>query len=120
MNRFMGPVDDYVTAKYLLQTPKVRTKEEVTGAEPRKERLGPGERETERALLGTIHIGGSRAAPAHGLRMNVTDCFHIHTWRSSSLLGEVFPRSLMRGSPDGTVEPDRHRQEILDLAVWRE
>ena len=26
------------------------------------------ERERERALLGTVHNGGSRASPAHGLR----------------------------------------------------
>jgi len=26
----------------------------------------------------------------------------------------------MRGSPDGAVEPVRHRQETLDLAAWRE
>jgi hypothetical protein len=29
---------------------------------------GERERDRERALLGTIHNGGSRAAPAHGLR----------------------------------------------------
>jgi len=34
----------------------------------------------------------------------------------SSLDGEDFPRTLMRDSPDGTVESDRYRQETLDLA----
>jgi hypothetical protein len=34
-----------------------------------------------------------------------------------SLHGEGFPRTLMRGSPDGTIEPNRHRQETLDLAA---
>jgi hypothetical protein len=29
------------------------------------------ERERERALLGTIHNGGSRVAPAHGLRITM-------------------------------------------------
>ena len=33
------------------------------------ERLGERERERERALLGAIHNGGSRAAPASGLRI---------------------------------------------------
>jgi hypothetical protein len=27
-------------------------------------------------------------------------------------------KTLMRGSPDGTIEPDRHRQETLDLAAY--
>ena len=38
----------------------------------------------------------------------------------SILHGEDFPRTLMRGSPAGAVEPVRHRQETLDLAAWRE
>ena len=32
-------------------------------------------------------------------------------WWSSILHGEHFPRTLMRGSPDGAVEPVCHRQE---------
>jgi hypothetical protein len=28
-----------------------------------------------------------------------------------------FSRTLIRGSPDGTVEPDRYRQWTLDLAA---
>ena len=41
--------------------------------------------ERERALLGTIHNGGSRAAPAHGLcttlarTLHHAVCFHTHT-----------------------------------------
>jgi hypothetical protein len=38
----------------------------------------------------------------------------------SILHGEDFPRTLMRGSPAGAVEPVRHRQETLDLAAWRD
>jgi hypothetical protein len=60
--------------------------------------------------------GGSRAAPAHGLRITTLRSTSPHTRRSSSLHGEDFPQTLMTGSPDGTVEPDRHRQETLDLA----
>ena len=77
------------------------------------------EGEIERALLGTmVHNRGSRAAPAHGLRITtrlpasphtVGAEFHS-TWRN-------FPRTLMRGSPDGAVEPARHRQETLNLAA---
>jgi hypothetical protein len=77
------------------------------------------EGERERALLGTmVHNRGSRAAPAHGLRITtrlpasphtVGAEFHS-TWRN-------FPRTLMRGSPDGAVEPARHRQETLNLAA---
>ena len=37
--------------------------------------------------------------------------------RSNSLHGIDFPLILMRGSPDGTVEPDRHRHETQDLAA---
>jgi hypothetical protein len=43
--------------------------------------------------------------------------FPTHTQRGSSLHGEDFPRTLIRGSPDGTVGPDRYRQERLDLAA---
>jgi hypothetical protein len=48
-----------------------------------------------------VHNGGSRAAPVlHGL-----------------LHGEDFPRTLMKGSSDGAVEPVRHRQETLTLTA---
>jgi len=39
------------------------------------------------------------------------DYFPTHTRRGSSLHGEDFPRTLMRGSPDGMIEPASHRQE---------
>jgi hypothetical protein len=42
---------------------------------------------------------------------------HTHLSLSSSLHGKDFPLTLVRGSPDGTVEPDRHRQETIDLAT---
>jgi hypothetical protein len=65
---------------------------------------------------------GSRAVPAHGLRSHhhATVYFPIHTRRGSCLHGADFPQTLMRGSPDGAVEPDRHRQETLKLAAKRE
>ena len=63
-------------------------------------------------LLGPIHHGSvSRATPAHGLCITTLRSASPHT------LGEVgaYMANLMRGSPDGAVEPDRHRQETLDL-----
>ncbi len=61
--------------------------------------------------------GGSRAAPAHGLRITTLQSTSPHTLWSSSLHGEDFPRTLMTSSQDGTIEPARHRQETLDLAA---
>ncbi len=76
------------------------------------------ERERERALLGIIHNGGSRAAPR-------TDSASPHYGQLDRVTayGEDVPRTLIRGSPDhsGTVEPDRfYRQETLDLTAQRE
>jgi hypothetical protein len=72
-------------------------------------------REREK-LLRTIHNGGSRASlraptPHH----HDTVCFPHTLDRAAagSLHGEDFPRTLMRGSPDGTVEPVRNRQETV-------
>ena len=35
-------------------------------------------------------------------------------------LDHDFPRTLMKGSPDGTVGPDRYFQDTLDLTAWPE
>jgi hypothetical protein len=45
--------------------------------------------------------------------------FHAsaHTRGGVAFYMADFPRTLMKGSPDGAVEPARHRQETLDLAA---
>jgi hypothetical protein len=63
---------------------------------------------------------GSRAAPAHGLCKTALQSAR----QINNLHREDFLRTLMRGSPDGTVEPDRYRQEMMmssqDLAAERD
>jgi hypothetical protein len=68
------------------------------------------ERERERALLGTtVHNGGARAAPAHGLRITTRFPASPPTMVEYNILhGEDFPRTVMRGSSDGAVEPVCH------------
>jgi hypothetical protein len=87
--------------------------------------------ERERALLGTtVPNGGLGWRPRHGLRITTRypasppiSCAPISCgsqWWGSILHGEDLPRTLMKGSPAGAVEPVRHRQETLDLHAWRE
>jgi hypothetical protein len=74
----------------------------------------------ERALLGTmVHNGGAglgRRPRTDSASPRAIILPHPQWW-SSILHGEDFPRTLMRGSPDGAVEPVCHRQETLDLAA---
>ena len=71
-------------------------------------RGGGGER--ERPLLGTVPNGGSRVSAVHGLRITTLVLqIYVH--------GKDYPRALMRGWSDGTVEPLRYRQETLGLAA---
>jgi hypothetical protein len=77
-----------------------------------------GEERGERTLFGIIHNKGSGAAPAFGLRITTLRSDFPHAHLISSLHGQdIFSRTLMRGSPDGTVEPDRYSQQTLDLAA---
>jgi hypothetical protein len=55
----------------------------------------------------------TRESTARGFALSVNLSF-------PELRHEDFPLTLMRGSPDGTVEQDHYRQEILDLAAERE
>jgi hypothetical protein len=61
---------------------------------------GGGERERERALLGTMVQwitgvwGGARARTPHH---HALSCFPTHPWQSSILHVKDFPRTLMRG-----------------------
>jgi len=79
------------------------------------------EREFYKELSSLSITGGLGRRPRPDSAMSplhhATVCFPTHTWRSNSLHGEDFPRTLMRGSPDGTMETDRHRQETLDLVA---
>ena len=65
----------------------------------RERGLGQREREREKKresfIRNLIQNGGSRAAPAHGLRITTLRS----AWHSNSLHGEDFLRTLMRGSP---------------------
>ena len=54
------------------------------------------ERERERVLLGTIHNGGSRSAPAHGLRITMLQTtFEVHTWWGVCLLLQYLLQSVL-------------------------
>jgi hypothetical protein len=65
--------------------------------------------------------GLGRAAPAHGLRVRITMLRPASAYTLEGVAAYMaktfFPRTLMRGSLGGTVEPDRHRQETLDLVA---
>jgi len=63
-----------------------------------------------------VHNGGSsgaRARTPHHMRFHAS----AHTRGGVAFYMADFPRTLMKGSPDGAVEPARHRQETLDLAA---
>ena len=72
------------------------------------------ERERKSELYLELYIAGGlgrrlrtdSASPHYGLIDRVT-----------AYMAKTFPRTLMRSSPDGTVEPGRYRQETLDLAA---
>jgi hypothetical protein len=94
---------------------------EVTELSTNKQHhLSEREREIESFIKTTVHNGGSRAASAARTPHHHTLSASPPTRWGSILHGEDFPRTLMRGSPAGAVEPVRHRQETLDLAAWRE
>jgi hypothetical protein len=67
-----------------------------------------------------VHNGGSRAAPAHRLR--ITTRFHASPPTRGGVAFD-FPYTdsderLAGWCGDAAVEPVRHRQETLDLAAW--
>jgi hypothetical protein len=74
------------------------------------------------------HNGGSRAAPAHGLRITIRGMPGAQqpSWQGIlnffvGSMPKTFPGLRVGGSLDGhgTVEPVRYRQETLDLAAQR-
>ena len=70
------------------------------------------ERERERELYSEISITGgldSRAVPAHRLRITTlrSACPYTLDGVADYVHGEDFFRTLMKGPPDGTIEPDR-------------
>ena len=83
-------------------------------AQLRMKREGERERARERALSRTFLNGGGlgRRTRTDSASPYLRDCLTVQHPYSKG-----FPRTLVKGSQDGTVGPDRHRQETLDLAA---
>jgi hypothetical protein len=86
---------------------------------PKRER--DRERERERELYQELLLWSITGGLGRSLRTDsASPCAFIHPthpWWSSILHGEDFPRTVMRGLPDGAVEPVLHGQETLDLVA---
>jgi hypothetical protein len=84
---------------------------------------GGGER--ERSLLGTIHNGGSRASPAHGLRITTLRSSSPHTLDGvSAYMSKTFPglsSVYSENHATGTTKPNKGRhieREFRESSVY--
>ena len=69
------------------------------------------ERERERALIGFSHNGGSRASPAHGLRITITEEFDSVREEEGEEEEDVFVfNDTIEGSRAPAVKPGRVTQ----------